>query len=87
MEVTEEDKKRVELLLKKFKPRILRLAVNYVSFDSSVSEMKNYLKEHPIDPQYDEPEGYIVLDGNTPPSQLAARGYYDILKKLGELPE
>ena len=46
MEVTEEDKKRVELLLKKFKPRILRLAVNYVSFDSSVSEMKNYLKDH-----------------------------------------
>ena len=46
MEVTEEDKKRVELLLKKFKLRILRLAVNYVSFDSSVSEMKNYLKEH-----------------------------------------
>ena len=42
----EEDKKRVELLLKKFKPRILRLAVNYVSFDSSVSEMINYLKEH-----------------------------------------
>ena len=43
MEVMEEDKKRVELLLKKFKPRILRLAVNYVSFDSSVSEMINYL--------------------------------------------
>lgn len=46
MEVTEEDKKRVELLLKKFKPRILRLAVNFVSFDSSFSEMKNYLQEH-----------------------------------------
>ena len=46
MEVTEDDKKRVELLLKKFEPRILRLAVNFVSFDSSVSEMKNYLKEH-----------------------------------------
>lgn len=46
MEVMEEDKKRVELLLKKFKPRILRLAVNYVSFDSSVSELINYLKEH-----------------------------------------
>ena len=50
-----------------------------------IEYMKNYLKEHPIDPQYDEPEGYIVLDGNTPPSQLAARVYYDILKKLGEL--
>lgn len=46
MEVTEEDKKRVELLLKKFKPRILRLAVNFVSFDSNVSEMKKDLKEH-----------------------------------------
>lgn len=46
MEVTEEDKKRVELLLKKFKPRILRLAVNFVSFDSSFSEMKKYLQEH-----------------------------------------
>ena len=42
----EEDKKRVELLLKKFKPRILRLAVNYISFDSNVSEMKKYLIEH-----------------------------------------
>ena len=31
-----------------------------------IEYMKNYLKEHPIDPQYDEPEGYIVLDGNTP---------------------
>lgn len=46
MEVTEEDKKRVVLLLKKFKPRILRHAVNFVSFDSSFSEMKNYLQEH-----------------------------------------
>ena len=46
MEVTEEDKKRVELLLKKFKPRILRLAVYFISFNSNVSEMKNYLKEH-----------------------------------------
>lgn len=27
-----EDKQRVELLLKKFKPRILRLAVNFISF-------------------------------------------------------
>lgn len=46
MEVTEEDKKRVELLLKKFKPRILRLAVNFVSYNSSVSEMIKYLIEH-----------------------------------------
>lgn len=46
MEVTEEDKKRVELLLKKFKPRILRLAVYFISFNSNVSEMKKYLIEH-----------------------------------------
>ena len=46
MEVTEEDKKRVELLLKKFKPRILRLAVYFISFNSNVSEMKKDLKEH-----------------------------------------
>lgn len=52
-----------------------------------IEHMKNYLKEHPIAPQYDEPEGYIVLDGDTPPSQLAARGYYKILKDLGELPD
>lgn len=32
--------------MKKFKPRILRLAVNFVSFDSNVSEMKKDLKEH-----------------------------------------
>ena len=51
-----------------------------------IEHMKTISKST-IDPQYDEPEGYIVLDGNTPPSQLAARGYYDILKKLGELPE
>lgn len=46
MEVTEEDKRRVELLLQKFEPRILRLAVNFISYDSSVSEMKKYLIEH-----------------------------------------
>ena len=46
MEVTEDDKKRVELLLKKFKPRILRLAVYFISFNSNVSEMKKYLIEH-----------------------------------------
>ena len=52
-----------------------------------IAHMKKYIEEHPIDPQYDDPEGYIVLDGDTPPSQLAARGYYDLLKDLGELPE
>lgn len=46
MEIMKEDKQRVELLLKKFKPRILRLAVNFISFDSSVPELQNYLREH-----------------------------------------
>ena len=50
-----------------------------------IEHMKNYLKEHPIDHRYDVPEGVIELDGDTPLDQLAARGYYDILKELGEL--
>lgn len=37
MEVMKEDKQRVELLLKKFKPRILRLAVNFISDVSDLS--------------------------------------------------
>ena len=83
MEVTEDDKKRVELLLKKFEPRILRLAVNYVSFDSSVSEMINYLKEHmEFHPdqrelyvsslQLDESEGNEL---NVLSSNIATKGY------------
>ena len=52
-----------------------------------IEEMKRFLKENPIDPQYDEPEGYIVLDGPPPTPQEVARGYYDLLKDLGELPE
>lgn len=41
-----EDKERVKLLLGKFSPRILRLAVSFISFDSSVQELRNYLMEH-----------------------------------------
>jgi hypothetical protein len=41
-----EDKQRVELLLKKFKPSILRLAVNFISFNSNVPELQKYLIEH-----------------------------------------
>lgn len=41
-----EDKKRVDLLLKKFEPRILRLAVNYISTNSTPAELREYLKEH-----------------------------------------
>lgn len=42
----EEDKKRVEMLLTKFSPRVLRLAVNYISFDATVQELRKYLEEH-----------------------------------------
>ena len=41
-----EDKERAKLLLGKFSPRILRLAVNFISFDSTVQELRNYLREH-----------------------------------------
>lgn len=83
MEVTEEDKKRVELLLKKFKPRILRLAVNYISFDSNVSEMKKDLKEH-MEFHPDQRELYessLQLDEseenelNVLSSNIATKGY------------
>lgn len=40
------DKERVALLLKKFSPRILRLAVNFISFDATLLELRNYLQEH-----------------------------------------
>ena len=52
-----------------------------------IEHMKNYLKEHPVDQQYDTKDRYIELDGDSPSSQLIARGYYEILKELGELPE
>lgn len=53
----------------------------------NIEHMKNFLKEHPIDPQYDIQDGHIELDGDPPSFQQIARGYYDILKDLGELPE
>ncbi len=46
MTVMNEDKARVELLLDKFKPRILRLAINFISFDSTVQELRKYLMEN-----------------------------------------
>ena len=52
-----------------------------------IEEMKKFLQENPIDPKYTVPDGWVVLDGDIPPAQLAARGCYDILKRLGELPE
>ena len=46
VKILNEDKERVKLLLGKFSPRILRLAVNFISFDSTVQELRNYLIEH-----------------------------------------
>lgn len=37
---------RVKILLKKFSPRILRLAVNFISFDATIQDLRNYLREH-----------------------------------------
>lgn len=56
----EEDKKRVELLLKKFSPSILRLAVNYISFDATVQELRKYLEDHK-DFRPDQREMYQAL--------------------------
>ena len=52
-----------------------------------IEEMKKFLQENPIDPKYTVPDGWVALDGDIPPAQLAARGCYNILKRLGELPE
>ncbi len=42
----DEDTERVSILLNKFSPRILRLAVNFISFDATIQELRNYLQEH-----------------------------------------
>lgn len=50
-----------------------------------VEELKQYLKEHPIDHAYDEEAE--LFDGDCPPEQLAARSAFELLKMIGELPE
>ena len=47
-----------------------------------IAKMKSYLKEHPVDPQYDG-----LLDGDIPTEQVFALSYTSLLKRLGELPE
>ena len=47
-----------------------------------IEQMKAFLKEHPVDPQYDG-----LLDGDIPTEQAHAQIYTSILKDLGELPE
>lgn len=52
-----------------------------------IEKMQKYLINHPIDHRYDELCRQSIYDGDdVPPSQLAARGYYDVLKELGKLP-
>jgi len=49
--------------------------------------MQQYLIDYPIDHKYDELCAQDIYDGDdVPPRQLAARGYYDVLKELGKLP-
>ena len=50
-----------------------------------VEEMRRFLLEHPLDPDYDE--NVIELDGDCSADQLRSRLYYAILKELGKLPK
>ena len=59
--------------------------MGYIFTQQEIEELKQFLKEHPIDHAYDEEAEYF--DGECPPEQLAARSTYSILKDLGELPE
>ena len=47
-----------------------------------IAKMKSYLKEHPVDPQYDG-----LLDGEIPLEQVDALICASLLEELGELPE
>lgn len=52
-----------------------------------IKKMQQYLIDHPIDHSFDELCAQNIYDGDdVPPRQLAARGYYDVLKALGKLP-
>ena len=55
--------------------------------DEGRAAAAQYLIDYPIDHKYDELCAQDIYDGdNVPPRQLAARGYYDVLKELGKLP-
>ena len=47
-----------------------------------IEQMKAFLKEHPVDPQYDG-----LLDGEIPTDQVYALSYTSLLTRIGELPE
>ena len=61
--------------------------MGYTTTPQEIEEMKQFLRDHPIDHRYDVPEDVIELDGDTPLDQITARFCYDILKELGELSE
>lgn len=61
--------------------------MGYTTTPQEIEEMKQFLRDHPIDRRYDVPEDVIELDGDTPLDQITAHFCYDILKDLGELPE
>lgn len=56
--------------------------MGYTTTPQEIEEMKAFLKEHPVDPQYDG-----LLDGDIPLEQVDALIYESLLKQLGELPE
>lgn len=47
-----------------------------------IEQMKAFLKEHPVDPQYDG-----LLDGDIPLVQVDAQICASLLRQLGELSE
>lgn len=49
-----------------------------------IEKLQKYLIEHPINHEYDAL--CEALDSPAPPSQLAARDAYDILKEIDKLP-
>ena len=49
-----------------------------------IEKLKRYLMEHPIDHKYDAL--CDAFDSPVPPSQLASRDAYEILKEIGQLP-
>ena len=48
-----------------------------------IEKMQKYVLEHPIDHSLDDACEYFDC---TEYAQMAARGYYDVLKELGKLP-
>lgn len=50
-----------------------------------IEQMQQFLRENPIDHQYDEV--CRLFDGDPPMAQVLARVNYEILQELGELPD